>query len=132
MLRRASLSLPLVLLAIFTLTMAVATTPTLSNNVANASAGSAFTASSSAALPNCPAGNLCEWTGIDFIGDRTYGAPVPSGRCIKIRVSRSAWNRTRTYARYWWNSNCTGQNILLGRGAMVSRFGFAAGSLGGL
>ena len=83
----------------------------------------------------CTKPYLCLYTRTHYHGQLTLSDTVKSGQCVAVDLYNagvgSADNRSRQYARFWGNSDCTGRNYLLKPGHGTVNFGFLARGLGG-
>jgi hypothetical protein len=102
--------------------------------------GTASAASvATAAPPGCYSTYVCYWSGSDYTGTLWNTNPVPSGQCRSLTHAYSAYNNSRSSARFWEYSRrtpsgvtvCEGRNKLLAPGQSTGNLGFDAHGLGG-
>lgn len=77
-------------------------------------------------------GYVCVTPEREFTGGFRRLERVLSRDCRAVGKVRSAWNRTGLAQRFWQNSNCTGENILLYVDDYDMDFPFAAYGQGGI
>jgi hypothetical protein len=94
----------------------------------------------------CPAGSVCSWSGVYYVGRKRTESPVPSGSCRKIAdifegsSYNSGYNHTDQYVRYWeiadvhkdGSVHCLGRNRLVLPGTSSPDLRFPARGIGGL
>lgn len=76
------------------------------------------------ASSDCPAGNACWWTGVNYTGALTYRA---SSTAVPLSAARSVRNRTTKAVRLYASTSGSGSSTCLAPGAQTAAVSLAVG-----